>query len=70
MLDKLQSFADGKYDITNRDIEGVYFEQQGDVADKLDNLAITQRIASTGTYRSQATLTGSQDPPTGARCFG
>lgn len=48
MLEKLQSFADGKYDLERRDIEQIYTEQQGDTAERLDNLNITSRIVSTG----------------------
>jgi amphiphysin len=52
MQEKLQSFADGKYDLERRDIENIYLEQQGDVAEQLDNLNITHRIASTGEFIS------------------
>lgn len=48
MLEKLQSFADGKYDLERRDIEDIYLEQRGDAAEQLDELHITQRTASTG----------------------
>lgn len=48
MLEKLQSFADGKYDLERRDIEDIYLEQRGDAAEQLDALNITQRPASTG----------------------
>lgn len=48
MLEKLQSFADGKYDLERRDIEDIYLEQRGDAAEQLDELNITQRTASTG----------------------
>lgn len=48
MLEKLQSFADGKYDLERRDIEEIYLEQRGDAAEQLDELHITQRTASTG----------------------
>lgn len=48
MLEKLQSFADGKYDLTRRDIENIYYEQRGDAAEQLDEMAITKRQVSTG----------------------
>jgi len=54
MQDKLQSFADGKYDLARTDIENVYFEQRGDSADALDELTITKRMVSTGELRGLA----------------
>jgi amphiphysin len=48
MQDKIQSFADGKYDVSQKDIEGIYFNQRGDAADQLDALTITKRLVSTG----------------------
>lgn len=48
MLEKLQSFSDGKYDLERRDIEDLYFEQRGDAAEQLDALQITKRTQSTG----------------------
>ena len=48
MLEKVQSFADGKYDMERKDIEDIYLEQRGDAAEQLDDLPITKRIASTG----------------------
>lgn len=48
MLEKLQSFSDGKYDLERQDIEDIYLENRGDAAEQLDNLGITKRIASTG----------------------
>ncbi|WVR06950.1 hypothetical protein IAU60_003986 [Kwoniella sp. DSM 27419] len=47
MQEKIQSFADGKYDLTRKDIETIYFEQRGDAAEQIDELQITKRIAST-----------------------
>lgn len=44
----MQSFLDGKYDLANKDIEGIYFEQRGDVAERIDELNITKRMVSTG----------------------
>jgi amphiphysin len=51
MQEKIQSFADGKYDLERKDVEGVYFEQRGQVAEQIDELQITKRIASTGESR-------------------
>jgi amphiphysin len=48
MLDKVQSFADGKYDLNRKDIENIYFEQRGDVAEQLEEMGITKRGVSTG----------------------
>ncbi|WRT66473.1 uncharacterized protein IL334_003432 [Kwoniella shivajii] len=45
--EKIQSFADGKYDLSRKDIEDIYLEQRGDVAEQIDEMAITKRIAST-----------------------
>ena len=50
MQDKIQSFADGKYDVSQRDIEGIYFSQRGDAAEQIDALTITKRLVSTGTF--------------------
>jgi amphiphysin len=54
MQDKLQSFADGKYDLARTDIENVYFEQRGDSADALEELTITKRMISTGKWGRSA----------------
>jgi amphiphysin len=48
MLEKVQSFADGKYDLERKDIENIYLEQRGDAAEQLDELQITKRVVSTG----------------------
>lgn len=50
MLEKLQSFADGKYDLTRKDIENIYLEQRGDTGDQLAELQVTKKGAlhSTG----------------------
>lgn len=48
MLDKVQSFADGKYDLERKDIENIYLEQRGDSAEQLEEMAITKRMVSTG----------------------
>lgn len=50
MMEKLQSFADGKYDLTRKDIENIYLEQRGDAAERVEELQITKRIVSTGMY--------------------
>lgn len=50
MMEKLQSFADGKYDLTRKDIENIYLEQRGDAAERIEELQITKRIVSTGMY--------------------
>ena len=47
MQEKLQSFADGKYDLSRTDVENVYFEQRGDAAEHLEELTITKRMVST-----------------------
>ncbi|KAK1924314.1 hypothetical protein DB88DRAFT_463882 [Papiliotrema laurentii] len=56
MLEKLQSYADGKYDLSRKDIENIYLEQRGDAAERLDELTITKRMVSTAkmlqTHRS------------------
>ncbi|KAJ9127213.1 hypothetical protein QFC24_001451 [Naganishia onofrii] len=52
MQDKIQSFADGKYDVAQKDIEGIYFSQRGDAADQLDALSITKRLVSTAKLMS------------------
>ena len=51
MLEKIQSFADGKYDLERKDIENIYFEQRGDAGEQLEELQITKKGAlhSTGT---------------------
>lgn len=61
MLEKLQSFTDGKYDLERRDIENVYFEQRGEAGEQLEELGITKRLVTTGrpTMRTTA-LTFSQ----------
>jgi len=53
MQEKLQSFADGKYDLSRTDIENVYFEQRGDASDHLEELTITNRMVSTGELQSR-----------------
>lgn len=71
MMEKLQSFADGKYDLERRDIEQIYEEQQGNTAEQLDALSITNRIVSTGmsAYPHVTLLIKSQDASAVAHCF-
>ncbi|ORY32784.1 hypothetical protein BCR39DRAFT_464181 [Naematelia encephala] len=63
MLDKIQSFADGKYDLERKDVEAVYFEQRGDAAEKIEEFQITKRMVSTAkmlqTYRAEKGLSPS-----------
>lgn len=47
MLEKVQSFADGKYDLGRKDIENIYLEQRGDAAEQIEELSITKRTVST-----------------------
>ncbi|TXT09003.1 hypothetical protein VHUM_02477 [Vanrija humicola] len=54
MLEKLQSFTDGKYDLERRDIENVYFEQRGDAGEQLDELGITKRLVTTAKLLQQS----------------
>lgn len=53
MLEKLQSFLDGKYDLTRTDIDGIYDEQIGDVAQTLEALGVVQRQVSTAKMMAQ-----------------
>lgn len=55
MLEKVQSFADGKYDLTRKDIENIYLEQRGDAAEQLDELQVVRKGAlhSTGIFFPQ-----------------
>ena len=65
MLEKIQSFADGKYDLERKDIEGIYFEQRGDAGEQLEELQITKKGAlhSTGELLICHLAKGFQDPP-------
>jgi len=62
MHDKIQSFADGKYDLNRKDLEEIYLEQRGDAAEQIEELGITKRIASTAkllaTHRQSSGSTG------------
>jgi amphiphysin len=51
MHEKIQSFADGKYDLERKDIENIYLEQRGDAGEQLEELQITKRITSTGQFK-------------------
>ncbi|GMK55211.1 hypothetical protein CspeluHIS016_0202670 [Cutaneotrichosporon spelunceum] len=53
MLEKIQSFSDGKYDLSRRDIEDIYLEQRGDAAERMDELQITKRTQSTAKMLQQ-----------------
>jgi amphiphysin len=61
MLDKVQSFADGKYDLSRKDIENIYFEQRGDIGDILEEMGITKRGVSTGQSSSLEFYKGKAD---------
>lgn len=66
MLDKVQSFADGKYDLSRKDIENIYFEQRGDIGDILEEMGITKRGVSTAKLISQTrSASGSGSPGIG-----
>ena len=52
MLEKVQSFADGKYDLNRKDIENIYLEQRGDAAEQLEELQVTRRGALHSTGKS------------------
>ncbi|WOO81199.1 Regulator of cytoskeleton and endocytosis [Vanrija pseudolonga] len=54
MLEKLQSFTDGKYDLERRDIENVYFEQRGEAGEQLEELGITKRLVTTAKLLQQS----------------
>lgn len=47
MLEKVQSFADGKYDLSRKDVENIYLEQRGDAAEQIEELQIVKRMVST-----------------------
>lgn len=54
MLEKLQSFASGKYEVTGtpQEIEEAYHARTTDAVERMDQLVITKRIASTGEFPS------------------
>lgn len=56
MLEKIQSFADGKYDLERKDIENIYFEQRGDAGEQLEELQMTKKGALHSTGTSPPTL--------------
>lgn len=53
MLEKIQSFADGKYDLSRTDTDVIYDENIGDVSEQVEALAVVQRQASTAKLMSQ-----------------
>ena len=53
MLEKIQSFSDGKYDLSRKDIENIYLEQRGDAAEQMEELGITKRLVSTAKMLQQ-----------------
>ncbi|BEJ16375.1 hypothetical protein CspHIS471_0509800 [Cutaneotrichosporon sp. HIS471] len=63
MLEKLQSFSDGKYDLARRDIEDLYLEQRGDAAEQMDELQITKRIQSTAKMLQQHRIVSGTSTP-------
>nr|XP_031863366.1 uncharacterized protein CI109_001241 [Kwoniella shandongensis]KAA5530438.1 hypothetical protein CI109_001241 [Kwoniella shandongensis] len=63
ILEKVQSFADGKYDLTSKDVENIYLEQRGDAAERMEELGITKRIVSTAKMlQTVRTASGSSTP--------
>ena len=62
MLEKVQSFSDGKYDLSRKDVEEIYFEQRGDAGEQMEELSITKRLVSTAkmmaTHRSASGSVG------------
>ncbi|CDZ98347.1 Amphiphysin [Phaffia rhodozyma] len=58
MLEKLQSFADGKYDLSRTDMDNIYDEAIGDTAEVLEGLSVVQRQTSTAKMMSQHGHTG------------
>ncbi|ORX35804.1 hypothetical protein BD324DRAFT_631775 [Kockovaella imperatae] len=58
MLEKIQSYSDGKYDLTRKDIENIYLEQQGDTAEQIESMDITKRVQSTAKLLQQARQSG------------
>ncbi|KAK8864497.1 hypothetical protein IAR55_001747 [Kwoniella newhampshirensis] len=63
IMEKVQSFADGKYDMTRKDIEDIYLEQRGDAAERMEELSITKRIVSTAKLLQTArSASGSSTP--------
>ena len=52
MLDKLNGFAEGKYDVTvtGNDIAREYEEKRSDAWQTIEELNITQRFLSTSTF--------------------
>ena len=63
MLEKIQSYSDGKYDLTRKDIENIYLEQQGNAAEQIEAMDITKRVQSTGQLIVVLTSQIQADPP-------
>jgi len=63
VLEKVQAFADGKYDLERKDIENIYLEQRGDAAEQIEELQITKRIASTAKLLATARASSGGTPP-------
>ncbi|WVW84026.1 hypothetical protein I302_106054 [Kwoniella bestiolae CBS 10118] len=63
MQEKLQSFADGKYDLSRKDVENIYLEQRGDTAEQIEEMAIVKRITSTAKMlQAHRSVSGSATP--------
>jgi amphiphysin len=52
MLEKIQTFVDGKYDLQRNDLDQIYDEAVGDIPERLESLQIVQRQVSTGMFSS------------------
>ncbi|KAL7416882.1 putative actin-associated protein [Mrakia frigida] len=53
MLEKIQSFADGKYDLSRLDVDVIYDENIGDISERVESLGVVQRQVSTAKIMSQ-----------------
>ena len=65
MLEKLQSFSDGKYDLERKDIENIYLEQRLDVAEQMEELGITKRGVTTAKLLQTARQTSGSTTTSG-----
>jgi amphiphysin len=54
MLEKLQTFTEGRYDLSRTDLDNIYDEQLGDVGSTLEALPVVQRQVSTAKLMAQA----------------
>lgn len=68
MQEKIQSFADGKYDLARTDMDAIYDEQLGDAAERIEALPVTQRTVSTGPFSSFAPAPFSHIADGNTRC--